>query len=189
MGVNRLVETMKTENKKHSSNSNSNSKSTYPGVSPYEKEINGFETTCPALYRCWIYIYIFTEIAHWMIVVCSVQDVSIQRNTAITTSASLLPNNKVDAAIVATKKLGDVLFNAFRVNVPADLKDSMRRTIAFALDFMLDTLDCCPDGPSVPANEADLRLQPSAEPMMKDQYCVILWNDDKHSHDEVVASM
>jgi E3 ubiquitin-protein ligase UBR1 len=22
--------------------------------------------------------------------------------------------------------------------------------------------------------------------MMKDQYCVILWNDDKHPHDEVV---
>jgi E3 ubiquitin-protein ligase UBR1 len=124
------------------------------------------------------------------------------------------------AAIVATKKLGDVLCiqcphhplarpqdpqdttprlilmplpndlppapnYSFRVNVPADLKDSMRRTIAFALDFMLDTLDYSPDEPSVPANEADLRLQPSADPM-KDQYCVILWNDDKHSHDEVV---
>jgi E3 ubiquitin-protein ligase UBR1 len=54
----------------------------------------------------------------------------------------------------------------------------MRRTIAFALDFMLDTLDYSPD--DVPANEADLRLQPSADPMIKDQYCVILWNDDKH---------
>jgi len=75
---------------------------------------------------------------------------------------------------------------SFRVNAPADLKDSMRRTIAFALDFMLDTLDYSPDEPSVPANEADLRLQPSADPMMKDQYCVVLWNDDKHSHDEVV---
>ena len=75
---------------------------------------------------------------------------------------------------------------SFRVNVPADLKESMRKTIAFALDFMLDTLDYSPDEPSVPANEADLRLQPSADPMMKDQYCVILWNDDKHSHDEVV---
>ena len=75
---------------------------------------------------------------------------------------------------------------SFRVNVPADLKDSMRRTIGFALDFILDTLDYSPDEPSVPANEADLRLQPSADPMMKDQYCVILWNDDKHSHDEVV---
>ena len=52
----------------------------------------------------------------------------------------------------------------FRVS---SLKDSMRRT-AFALDFMLDTLDYSPDEPSVPANEADLRLQPVADPMMKD---------------------
>jgi len=50
---------------------------------------------------------------------------------------------------------------------------------------MLDTLDYSPDEPIVPANEADLRLQPSADPMMKDQYCIVLWNDDKHSIDEV----
>ena len=50
---------------------------------------------------------------------------------------------------------------------------------------MLDTLDYSPDEPMVPANEADLRLQPSADPMMKDQYCIVLWNDDKHSFDEV----
>ncbi|KDR68822.1 hypothetical protein GALMADRAFT_1032198 [Galerina marginata CBS 339.88] len=73
----------------------------------------------------------------------------------------------------------------FRVSAPPDLKDSMRRTIGFALDFLLDTLDYSPDEPTVPANEADLRLQPSADPMMKDQYCIVLWNDDKHSFDEV----
>uniref|UniRef100_A0A8H8CS44 E3 ubiquitin-protein ligase n=1 Tax=Psilocybe cubensis TaxID=181762 RepID=A0A8H8CS44_PSICU len=74
---------------------------------------------------------------------------------------------------------------SFRVAVPPDLKDCMRRTIGFALDFLLDTLDYSPDEPTVPANEADLRLQPSADPMMKDQYCIVLWNDDKHSYDEV----
>lgn len=62
----------------------------------------------------------------------------------------------------------------------------MRRTIAFALDFLLDTLDYSPDEPVVPNNEADLRLQPSADPMMKDIYCIVLWNDDKHSFDEVI---
>ncbi len=31
----------------------------------------------------------------------------------------------------------------------------------------------------------NLRLQPSADPMMKDQYCIVLWNDDKHSFEEV----
>jgi E3 ubiquitin-protein ligase UBR1 len=46
-------------------------------------------------------------------------------------------------------------------------------------------LDFSPDEPSFPSNEADLRLQPSGDPMMKDQYCVIVWNDDKHSFEEV----
>ncbi|KAL0063833.1 E3 ubiquitin-protein ligase ubr1 [Marasmius tenuissimus] len=73
-----------------------------------------------------------------------------------------------------------------RVNVPPELRESMNRTIGYALDFVLDTLDFSPDEPSVPSNEADLRLQPSADPMLKDQYCVIIWNDDKHSFDEVI---
>jgi E3 ubiquitin-protein ligase UBR1 len=51
---------------------------------------------------------------------------------------------------------------------------------------MLDTLDCSPDEPGVPANEVDLRLQPTLDPMQKDQYSVIIWNDDKHSFDEVI---
>jgi E3 ubiquitin-protein ligase UBR1 len=62
----------------------------------------------------------------------------------------------------------------------------MSRTIAYALDFILDTLDYSPDEATVPPNEADLRLQPSADPMQKDQYAIIIWNDDKHSFDEVI---
>jgi E3 ubiquitin-protein ligase UBR1 len=73
-----------------------------------------------------------------------------------------------------------------RVSVPPELHDTMRKTAAYALDFILDTLDYSPDESVVPANEADLRIQPSADPMSKDQYCVILWNDDKHSFDEVI---
>ncbi|KAF9259157.1 hypothetical protein L218DRAFT_981591 [Marasmius fiardii PR-910] len=74
----------------------------------------------------------------------------------------------------------------YRISVPSELKETMNRTVGYALDFVLDTLDYSPDEPSVPSNEADLRLQPSADPMMKDQYCVIIWNDDKHSFDEVI---
>jgi E3 ubiquitin-protein ligase UBR1 len=62
----------------------------------------------------------------------------------------------------------------------------MSRTIAYALDFILDTLDYSPDEATVPSHEADLRLQPSADPMQKDQYAIIIWNDDKHSFDEVI---
>ncbi|KAF9073193.1 hypothetical protein BDP27DRAFT_1381774 [Rhodocollybia butyracea] len=74
----------------------------------------------------------------------------------------------------------------YRVSVPPELRELMNRTIGYALDFILDTLDFSPDDPSVPSNEADLRLQPSADPMMKDQYCIMIWNDDKHSFDEVI---
>ncbi|KAH7884205.1 hypothetical protein F5I97DRAFT_1672195 [Phlebopus sp. FC_14] len=74
----------------------------------------------------------------------------------------------------------------YRTACPPELRDLMGRTIGYALDFLLDTLDYSPDEPTVPSNEADLRLQPSADPMQKDQYCVILWNDDKHSFDEVI---
>ncbi|KAF9235714.1 hypothetical protein BU15DRAFT_51032 [Melanogaster broomeanus] len=74
----------------------------------------------------------------------------------------------------------------FRVAFPPELRDNMGRAIGYALDFLLDTLDSSPDDPTVPSNEADLRLQPTADPMQKDQYCVIVWNDDKHSFDEVI---
>jgi E3 ubiquitin-protein ligase UBR1 len=36
----------------------------------------------------------------------------------------------------------------------------MRKTVAYALDFILDTLDYSPDEPSVPAGEADLDSSP-----------------------------
>ena len=58
--------------------------------------------------------------------------------------------------------------------VQAELQETMLKTVAYALDFILDTLDYSPDEPSVPAGEADLRLQPSADPMIKNQFCVVL---------------
>jgi E3 ubiquitin-protein ligase UBR1 len=63
----------------------------------------------------------------------------------------------------------------------------MSRTIGYAIDFVLDTLDYSPDEPAVPLSEDELQAQPSADPMMKDQYCIIVWNDDKHSFDELMV--
>ncbi|KAJ4001502.1 hypothetical protein F5050DRAFT_1724324 [Lentinula boryana] len=74
----------------------------------------------------------------------------------------------------------------YRVSIPAELREQMNRTVGYALDFVLDTLDFSPDDPSVPSSEVNLRLQPSADPMMKEQYCIMIWNDDKHSFDEVI---
>jgi E3 ubiquitin-protein ligase UBR1 len=89
-----------------------------------------------------------------------------------------------------TRTLSDVIPPVknypYRANVPAELRETMNRTVGYALDFVLDTLDFSPDEPSAPPGEADLRLQPSADPMMKDQHCVVIWNDDKHSFDEVI---
>jgi hypothetical protein len=49
---------------------------------------------------------------------------------------------------------------------------------------MPDTLDYSLDEPIVPPNEADLRLQPSADHNERSD-CIVLWNDDKHSFGEV----
>ena len=43
----------------------------------------------------------------------------------------------------------------YRINVPPELRDSVHRTIGYALDFLLDMLDYSPEEPN---NEADLRL-------------------------------
>lgn len=73
----------------------------------------------------------------------------------------------------------------YRISTPPELQETMRRAVGYALDFIIDTLDYSPEEPSVPANEADLFVQPSADPMTKDVFSIVLWNDDKHSYDEV----
>ncbi|KAG2337077.1 hypothetical protein BDR05DRAFT_1048825 [Suillus weaverae] len=59
--------------------------------------------------------------------------------------------------------------------IPPNLHDLMSHTIAYALDFILNTLDYSPD-----------EATPSADPMQKDQYAIVIWNDDKHSFEEVI---
>lgn len=65
----------------------------------------------------------------------------------------------------------------------------MSRTVAYALDFVLDTLDYSPDDATPPHDENELRAQPSAEPVSKDFYAVLLWNDEKHSFEEVIHNI
>ena len=65
----------------------------------------------------------------------------------------------------------------------------MSRTIAYALDFILDTLDYSPDDAVPPHDEEELRSQPSADPTAKDSYAILLWNDDKHSFEEVIQNV
>ena len=74
----------------------------------------------------------------------------------------------------------------YRAFVPPELKESISRTIGYAIDFILDTLDSSPDETIVPVSETDLRLQPTGDPLMHDLFSVVIWNDDKHSFDEVI---
>ncbi|KAI0045753.1 hypothetical protein FA95DRAFT_93210 [Auriscalpium vulgare] len=100
--------------------------------------------------------------------------------TTLTTFAS------EHAPVLWGKDIPPVQHHPHRVSVPPELRESMNKTVAYALDFIIETLDYSPDDTSVPQNEADLRIQPSADPMSKDHYCVVLWNDEKHSFSEVV---
>ncbi|KAI0719055.1 hypothetical protein C8T65DRAFT_604021 [Cerioporus squamosus] len=74
----------------------------------------------------------------------------------------------------------------YRASVPTELRESIARTIGYALDFVLDTLDSSPDETIVPVSDQDLRSQPSGDPLMHDLFAVVLWNDDKHSVEEVI---
>ena len=59
-------------------------------------------------------------------------------------------------------------------SVSPELLDSMSRTVAYALDFVLDTLDFSPDEASVPTSEEALVAQPTADPLKKDLYAIIV---------------
>jgi len=62
----------------------------------------------------------------------------------------------------------------------------MTRTVAYALDFVLDTLDYSPEETSVPEKEEDLKKQSTMDPLGNDLYSIIVWNDEKHSFDEAI---
>jgi len=65
----------------------------------------------------------------------------------------------------------------------------MSRTIGFALDYVLDTLDLSPDDTSPPRDISQLFNIETADPARKESFCVVLWNDDKHSFDEVIHNL
>ena len=73
--------------------------------------------------------------------------------------------------------------------VPSELWESMSRTVAYALDFILDTLDYSPDETLLAKTEEALNSQPTADPLKKDLFAVMVWNDDKHSFEEVIRHL
>lgn len=85
---------------------------------------------------------------------------------------------------ISTKYISPVSPN--RATLPPELWDSMSRTVAYALDFILDTLDFSPDETVAPTSEEAMRSQPTADPLVKDLFCVVAWNDERHSFDEII---
>lgn len=65
----------------------------------------------------------------------------------------------------------------------------MAHTIAYVLDYILNTLDYAPDDTTPPRDMTQLSLIETADPARKDIFSVILWNDDKHSFDEVIHNV
>lgn len=72
-----------------------------------------------------------------------------------------------------------------KIKAPQEVKESMSRTIAAALDYALDTLDSSPEEMALPATLESL-FRPN-EPV--EGWAIALWGDEKHSYDEVIAHL
>lgn len=72
-----------------------------------------------------------------------------------------------------------------KIKAPQEVKESMSRTIAAALDYTLDTLDSSPEEMTLPATLESL-FRPN-EPV--EGWAIALWGDEKHSYDEAIAHL
>ncbi|KIX97587.1 uncharacterized protein Z520_06364 [Fonsecaea multimorphosa CBS 102226] len=85
--------------------------------------------------------------------------------------------------------------------LPADLQDSIRTTIATVLDYFCDIISCSPENlrlpktvESVTQDEVRSRLSaehyvPGDEVETNPDYCLIIWNDEKHTVREVQSQV
>jgi E3 ubiquitin-protein ligase UBR1 len=94
---------------------------------------------------------------------------------------------KVTPRVILGSEIPPVKDYSDRASIPEELRESMSKTVGYAIDYVLDTFDYSPEATGAPPKEEFLWKQPTGDPMMmKDQFCVVLWNDDKHSFDEVI---
>lgn len=82
--------------------------------------------------------------------------------------------------------------------VPAELEQSIQRTISTVMDFLLDVFSCCPEDMRSPKQEDAIRHDEEKSRLMTDFYgpdlpddtfALLLWNDEKHSVDEVAEQV
>ncbi|KAG8835783.1 hypothetical protein FRC17_001177 [Serendipita sp. 399] len=75
------------------------------------------------------------------------------------------------------------------VPITHSFRDSMGKVIGCAINFLLDVLDYSPEDTTLPTSQDALAAQVSADPLQKEYWAIVLWNDEKHSYDEAVAHL
>ncbi|CAG8463021.1 15022_t:CDS:2, partial [Cetraspora pellucida] len=85
----------------------------------------------------------------------------------------------------------------YEEQLPPDLLNSIHETVSTVLDFMLDTLTASPEEMSLPLNEEEIRrdalkagfsIRDATNNAEEEKlFAVVLWNDEHHSFDEVIA--
>ncbi|KAF0448599.1 putative ubiquitin-protein ligase UBR2 [Gigaspora margarita] len=87
----------------------------------------------------------------------------------------------------------------YEEQLPPDLLNSIHETISAVLDFILDTLTASPEDMSPPLNEDEVKQDAikasysirnsinNVNNVEEKMFSVVLWNDEHHSFDEVIA--
>ncbi|KAJ4312598.1 E3 ubiquitin-protein ligase ubr1 [Neodidymelliopsis sp. IMI 364377] len=82
-------------------------------------------------------------------------------------------------------------------SLPDDLMESIRMTIARTLDYLIDVFSCSPEQLRLPKTEESIlqdernsRLtskwyDPGDQPEENQEFCLVLWNDEKHTVNDV----
>ncbi|KAF1835038.1 RING finger domain-containing protein [Decorospora gaudefroyi] len=81
--------------------------------------------------------------------------------------------------------------------LPDELVETIRITIARTLDYLIDVFSCSPEQLRLPKSEESIRqdernsrltsrwYESGDEPEECDEYCLVLWNDEKHTVNDV----
>ncbi|RMZ73725.1 ubiquitin- ligase e3 component [Pyrenophora seminiperda CCB06] len=81
--------------------------------------------------------------------------------------------------------------------LPDEVMDTIRLTIARTLDYLIDVFSCSPEQLRLPKTEESIRLDEQKSRLMSrwydfgdepeecDEYCLVLWNDEKHTVNDV----
>lgn len=75
-----------------------------------------------------------------------------------------------------------------RHKLPSDLRELLESTLDCVVDYALDTFDYSPEEPVPPGDESSIRGAPN-DLHRNGPYAVVLWNDEKHSFDEVTSQL